>query len=102
VVIKTPPPPPCGSVGSAKTKNSKYKTHFSGKQQRNPIDWHNFGSPWNTLNVKTTSLNETSVTENQYAGIQSISIPLGDFHISHDLGISLFVLWNMAVGRRVT
>jgi len=62
---------PAVSIGSAKTKNSKYKTHFSGKQQRNSIDWHNFDTSWNTLNVNTTSLVETSVTENHYAGIKS-------------------------------
>jgi hypothetical protein len=58
------------SIGSAKTKNSKDKTHFSSKHQRNPIDWHNFDPSWNTLKVNTTSLVDTSVTENQYAGIQ--------------------------------
>jgi hypothetical protein len=61
---------PVVSIGSTKTNNSKYKTDFSGKQQTNPIDWHNFDSSWNTLNANT-SLVATSVTENKYAGIQS-------------------------------
>jgi hypothetical protein len=49
-----------------------------------------------TLNANT-SLFETTVTENKYAGIQSPSVPMGDFRVSHDFGILPYLCFGRTV-----